>query len=308
MRAFAQKQNQTRKPASSSPTQSKTAAPGPDRREHPILKLQRTIGNHAVQRLLQAHAYAAIPVQTATAMEEQGKTGSEVFEAGPMMVQPEAPDQTPAPVNEDGLIDGEWTSEVAAHTFVNGGKTGTAIVNWAGGAGGTTPGIGGVDVVAPVIETAAPAAPGGTARAWVRAGTGKATVRRSYTGVLIGANGADYYITARAAARIDTHEQNHIAHSRTHHNTFITPLETRVAQRTGQPKALSQGADEAAARTALETFLDWNTTITNFRNADLADNQPGGAVDTADSASAGFYKDYGPRTVGGVNYTHYVDL
>jgi hypothetical protein len=248
-----------------------------------------------------------MPATTATAMEDEGQTGSDAFEGTPMTIPSEDPDQTPAPLNEDGLIDGEWMSEVAAHAFVNGGKTGTAIVNWAGGAGGTTPGVGAVTTVAPVIETSAPADAGATAQAWVRAGTGTATVSRSYTGVLTGANGANYYITARAAARIDRHEENHIAHSRTHHNAFITPLETRVAQHTGQAHALNQGADAAAARTALETFLDWNASLTSFRNADTADNTPGGAVDTADAASADFYQDYGARAVAGVNYPHYVD-
>lgn len=252
-------------------------------------------------------ACATIPAVKATAMEDQGKTGAEVFEGVPMTIHPEAPDQTAMPLNEDGLIDGEWTSDVIAHVFVNGGKVGTAIVNWVGGAGGTTPGIGSSTTVAPVIDTSAPAAAGGTASAWVRAGTGTVSVSRSYTGVLVGANGADYYITGRAATRIDRHEENHIAHSKTHHDAFLTPLETRIAQHTGQPKALNAGADAAAAKTALETFLKWNDSLTSFRNADLADNKPGGTVDTADAATADFYRDYGARAVGGVNYAHYVD-
>lgn len=244
---------------------------------------------------------------TATALEDQGKTGSEVLQGDPMPIMPEAPDQTPAPLNENGLIDGEWTSEVVAHVFVDGGKSGTAIVNWAGGAGGTTPGVGVVTTVAPVIETSAPPAAGGTARAWVRPATGTATVSRAYTGVLVGANGANYYITARAATRIDRHEEKHIAHSKAQHDAHIKPLEVRIAQHTGQAKALSQGADEAAARAALQTFLDWNNAITSFRTADTTGNTPGGTVDTTDAASADFYQDYGARAVGGVNYAHYVD-
>lgn len=252
-------------------------------------------------------ACATVPGRRATSLEPERKAGVDRFAGEPIAIQPEGPDQTPAPLNDDGLIDGEWSSELVARTFVNGGKTGTATVNWVGGVGGTTPGVGAITTVAPVIEKAAPAAAGGTAQAWVRAGTGKATVRRSYTGVLVGANGASYYITARAAARIDRHEENHIAHSRTHHNTFVTPVEARVARHTGQAKALSHGATDAAAKTALETFLDWNSSITSFRNADTADNTPGGTVDTADAASAGFYRDYGARAVGGVNYAHYID-
>ena len=55
MRTFAQRQKQTQKPASSSPALSHTATPAPHRPDL-ILHLQRTIGNHAVQRLLQTHA------------------------------------------------------------------------------------------------------------------------------------------------------------------------------------------------------------------------------------------------------------
>src|SRR5262245_34547441 len=284
MRSFAQKPKADQQTTSTRYFSKPSRAHAGQRRQvNSILHLQRTIGNHAVGRLLQVHpqeldeartsplprfdhdfsripvhtgthttiqqsqqldssvrpgrlACAAIPVGTATAMEDQGKTDSEVFEGEPMAIVPEDPDLTPAPLNEDELIDGEWPSEVAAHVFVNGGKAGTAIVNWAGGAGGTTPGVGAVTTVAPVIDTSGPPAPGGTAQAWVRAGTGTATVTRSFTGVLVGANGANYYITARAAARIDTHERNHIAHSSTNHNTHITPLEARIAQHTGQAK------------------------------------------------------------------------
>ncbi len=231
MRTFEEEPKPARVPA---PVETVTAR-APVGEASPILHLQRAIGNHAVGRMLQDRARggiacAAVPAGTATAMEDQGKAGSEAFEGEPMKIPPEGPDQTPAPLNQDGLIDGEWSSEVAAHAFVNGGKAGTAIINWAGGAGGTTPGVGVVTTVAPVIETSAPPAAGGTAQAWVRDGTGTATVSRSYTGSLVGANGPNYWVTARAAARIDRHEENHIAHSRTHHNTFITPLEARVAQ------------------------------------------------------------------------------
>lgn len=55
MRTFAQKQNQPQKLVSSRRARPHTATLGPEHREHPILHLQRTIGNQAVQRLLQTH-------------------------------------------------------------------------------------------------------------------------------------------------------------------------------------------------------------------------------------------------------------
>ena len=277
-------------------TGSTTTSHHPHRPKHgnSLLHLQRTIGNQAVQRML----------GVATAMEAPGKTGDDVMaHATPEMANA---DPTPAPLNEDGLIDGEWSSAAVAHTFTNGGKTGTGQVNWIGGNGGTTPNIGGITLVAPTIDTSAAPATGGTAQAWVRAGTGTAAVNRTYIGVTVGAHGV-YYITAAAAARIDVHEQGHVAQSRVAHDAHIQPLENRVKQHTTQAKALSQGATEAQAKTALDTFLNWNTSITNFRNADNAANLPGGTWDTTDSASANFYHDHGARVIGGVNYAHYID-
>ena len=55
MRTFAQKQNQPQELASSSPTRSNTAAPGPLSPD-PILHLQRAIGNQASQRMLHTDA------------------------------------------------------------------------------------------------------------------------------------------------------------------------------------------------------------------------------------------------------------
>ena len=53
MRELPKKQNQPRKPESSDPVRSGHEAPGPDLPSHAILNLQRTVGNRAVQRLLE---------------------------------------------------------------------------------------------------------------------------------------------------------------------------------------------------------------------------------------------------------------
>ena len=55
MRTFAQKQKQPQKPVSSSLARPHMATLGPDHREHPILHLQRTIGNQTVHRMLQTN-------------------------------------------------------------------------------------------------------------------------------------------------------------------------------------------------------------------------------------------------------------
>ena len=54
MRNFAQKQNQPQERVSPSLARSNTATSGPIHHTHPILHLQRTIGNQAMQRLLRA--------------------------------------------------------------------------------------------------------------------------------------------------------------------------------------------------------------------------------------------------------------
>jgi hypothetical protein len=268
------------------------------------------VGNNALAKLLMSVepgiATALHPGSVAHALLDEGRAGTEEFQAQPIGFESVGPDPAVPPINEDGLIDGEWTSEVAATVFVNAGKAGSGLVNWAGGNGGTTPGIGSSTSVAPSIDTR-PAGDAGTARAWIRAGTGTVAVRRHYFGVLVGANGT-YYITPAAAARIDTHEQNHIGHSRMAHDAHLVPLEARVAARAGEGNALSQGANEAAAKAALVAELKWNDSLTRFRDQDNAYNLPGGSVDTADSGSAGWYKDLGPRSVAGVNYAHYVDV
>lgn len=56
MRTFAQKQNQPHQKSSASLTRSNKLASSPSHDAHPLLNLQRTIGNQAVLRLLQARA------------------------------------------------------------------------------------------------------------------------------------------------------------------------------------------------------------------------------------------------------------
>jgi hypothetical protein len=56
MRTFAQKQNLPQKSVSSSLARPHLAPPGQAHHEHPLLHLQRAIGNQAVLRMLQTHA------------------------------------------------------------------------------------------------------------------------------------------------------------------------------------------------------------------------------------------------------------
>lgn len=56
MRTWAQKQNQVQKPGAASLARPNMATPGPAHHEYPLLDLQRTIGNQAVQRMLKTDA------------------------------------------------------------------------------------------------------------------------------------------------------------------------------------------------------------------------------------------------------------
>jgi hypothetical protein len=268
-----------------------------------LLPIQQQRGNRYVQKVL-----PQVCPTPPTLVEQADKESAEAAEGLALDRAPESAGLIDMPMNDSGLLDGDLQSDVVPHLFVSLGKTGAAIIHWAGGGGGRgNESTGSITVIAPQIDSAGPAAAGGSGTAWVRAGTGTATVTRSYTGALVGANGPNYYITARAATRIDAHEQAHVNSSSALHNTHITPLEVRVAARTGQPNALSTGTTAAQASAALQTFLNWNASILAFTNADIAANTPMGTVDMADRASPTYVREYGPRAVAGVNYLHYID-
>src|SRR3954466_2861562 len=91
MQTLAQKQNQPQKRASVGLVRSKTVASVPDYHGHPVLQLQRTVGNQAVQGMLQTrfdefnagltstasprlgHDFGRIPVRPTGAGEIQTK-------------------------------------------------------------------------------------------------------------------------------------------------------------------------------------------------------------------------------------------
>lgn len=156
----------------------------------------------------------------------------------------------------------------------------------------------------PTIETL----PAPAARAWVMPMTWHATVTRSYTGVPVGANGT-WFITANAAARIDRHEELHIAASQRHHDAHIKPLEVRCLKHQSEPRALVHGDTRARAIAALTAFVDWPAAIQRFRDADTAENSPMASLDRADLATKDFCHAYGPYTdpATGLSYDQIVD-
>src|SRR5438270_794733 len=78
MRTFTQKQNQPQKQVSLSLARSNVAAHGRDHRANLALQLQRTIGNQAVQRMLQTNAEEFKAGLTGTASPRLGYDFSHV--------------------------------------------------------------------------------------------------------------------------------------------------------------------------------------------------------------------------------------
>ncbi len=280
-----------------------------------VSRLQRVVGNAAIQRALAgASAAAAIPP---AAMLDEGKTGTEPLgqpQPQPLPLQAEGGGATPLGRSPWGDIDGGLVSDNKPKAFVDGGKTGAAVVHWAGGGGGRgNEGVGTIQqLVAPVYEgrDGQPANAQGQgakpAKAWIKPGTGKIKVKRSYKGVVVGANGS-YYITRRAMRRIDVHEEKHVSSTKSIYRTHLKPLERRVSRRRGRRSGLSAGNTRDEAIAQLRAEIDWNDAIMDFENQDTTENIPMGTVDTTELAQADFYFDYGPRTVKGANYDHYVD-
>jgi hypothetical protein len=294
------------------PERPREAQPAARDRSVAMLAMQAAVGNAVTSRFvagLQRSGMAPAAMLPEVEVEVGEFAGEPVTAEGhgekPVLPEPQK--------SEWDEYDGEVQSEHKACAFVDGGRVGEAAVYWSGGGGNGglgQQGLGDITLVAPIYEGAEPAAAGGQATAWIKPGTGTLTVTRSFRGVLNGANGT-WWFTAAARTRIDTHERLHVAATKAAHETHIKPLEQRIAAHTSQPNARTAGSTKAEAVTALQTFIDWNTSVQAFRTEDTTKNTPGpplGPVDSADFSSGSYVTDYGARTVGGANYAHYADV
>jgi hypothetical protein len=217
---------------------------------------------------------------------------------------------------EGGFQDGGRTGtaaygEHAGHdhvpqAFTDGGMTGTVV--WAGGGGAGAHGNQAVgSIQSQTLPTYESKANPDTkdADAWVKAGTGKVGVTRSWVGINSGDQGNGHFVTPAAATRINNHEILHVTSTKGHHDSHIKPLETRIADKT-----LGMGVSntEAGAIAVLKAAIKWPESIKSFQDGDTADNKPMGPVDNGDLASGTYPVDAGPGTVGGKNYQHRVRL
>lgn len=286
-----------------------------------VRHVQRAYGNRAVLSLLSQTPRAPQPVcrpgeeeVPAAPSADESSTGSlSVEEEFEPLVYEELPEQMGfVDLGRQGTAlygDASSSSNAARpRAFVNGGRTGTVV--WAGGGGAGAHGneaAGSIQAqVAPVFDSSPPTAAGNDAKAWVRAGTGTISVTRSWVGINSGNQGNGHFVTAGAAARINSHETQHVANSQANYTAALAPLEARVAARRAATPLL--GASAAAAIAALQANINWAATVTSFQTADSAANAPGGSVDTADLGSGTYPVDAGPGTVAGVAFQHRVRL
>jgi hypothetical protein len=270
-------------------------------------------GNRAVARLLAPTGGVVVQRE----FVDEGETGQGTIEPGPgEVVQPdlgeyaEGAQPVAESTNEFGEMDGSIDTGVVPHTFANKGQVATGRWHHCGGTGGrANEGVGSADLVAPQYDSSPPKKPGSNASAKVRKATGKVKVKRSFNGVVAGDNGTavwagsgggDVFIRTNAVNRMATHEVGHIKQTKKFHDEEIKPLETRLKQK-------RTAATEADAVVALQTFIDWNTSVNKFANKDTAMNTPGGTWDTTDQAKADFYHDKGAKTIKGKAFGHLIE-
>ncbi|MFX0046484.1 MAG: hypothetical protein ACFE8Z_11595 [Candidatus Hermodarchaeota archaeon] len=284
-----------------------------------------------------SHLASAAPPPTHVVSEEEEEVGSETVEgtlpsldteaalllAGEMKESEDLDSTLESDVLPTAFIDGGsigedriwWAggtlgSNVLPTAFVNSGSTGSDTVWWAGGGATGARGNQGVgsfqEKVDPIYDNE-PASEGGKYMAWIRDNTGKVKVERSYVSVKTGANGNDWYITARAKTRIETHEKGHVNKSKELYESYVKPIEDKVPDVRGKSNAVEAGNSAAQAVKSLKDAVKWDDGINNFKQKDKDANKPGGTWDTQEQATADWYYDYGPRGVGNKNYTHYVD-
>jgi len=192
--------------------------------------------------------------------------------------------------------------------FVDGGRTGTVAYNFDRSQGPHGVELSGTfqAIVVPVYDSRS-LGTWNDSEAWVRAGTGSVTVRRSYVGMTSGNQGNGNFVTARAVARAHQHEAAHIRNSQGHYNTYLRSLLTRIRSYTPAPTGgggVVTRFFQGAARGELERIIEWTSAVWRFRSADIADNRVGGTLDRSYLASTTRLFDAGPGTVGGTAYQH----
>lgn len=184
-------------------------------------------------------------------------------------------------------LEGEPDGE--PHAFTAGGKTGG--IAWAGGTNGMGPK--GNQPSGSVNSLAAPWVTGewggltSRASAWVIPGTGIAEVERSYLTSGAGDQGTGWWVSPKAAARLEQHEQLHVAKSRELYEADIQPVLDRVAESTTAGREASYFLSDAKAKVKRKIGDFWPG-IKQFVAEDMSANGKMGDVDESDLNSTSY--------------------
>jgi len=247
---------------------------------HPLLRLQRIIGNKGVQRLLRTEKHSSVPVCDHECCADTSR--SCIRNSVPVSFVARGK-TAEAPTYFERRVQGQGSviSDLRPSAFISAGRTGVASYYLAGGPGGLgneRPGLI-QGLVPPQIDSLNIH---GETSYCVRQQTGIVGISRSYTGVRAGDQGqagpaGRWFITSGAAARINQHEEGHIAESRRIHDATIAPMEQRLAERFICP--LSRRGQRSGLDDYLSRYVGWNTAIAEFRRQDRIRNQSNGTFD-----------------------------
>jgi len=189
-------------------------------------------------------------------------------------------------------LEGEPDGE--PHAFTAGGNTGG--IAWAGGTNGKGPKgnqpSGSVNPLAPPWITGEWGSLTKSASAWVIPGTGIAEVERSYLTSGAGDQGTGWWVSPKAAARLEQHEQKHVAASQKQYGNYIQPVLDNVEASTATGREASYFLSDAKAMVKEKIGGFWPG-IEAFVAEDREENGKGAKVDKADLASATWVRERG---------------
>lgn len=195
------------------------------------------------------------------------------------------------------------------HAFTDGGMTSTVV--WAGGGGAGPRGNQGTGTIqtyeTPTYESRSNGITSDS-NAWVKDGTGKIDVTRSWLGANAGDQGNGHFVTSSAAARFNSHEILHVNSTRSIYDTNIPPMLARLATYYASAGGTTSAFLQISAIWALKDAIGWEPAVKAFQDGDTAANAPMKTIDTNDLASGTYPVDRGPGKIGGKDYQHRVTL
>ena len=138
------------------------------------------------------------------------------------------------------------------------------------------------------------------ADAYVEPGTGITNVQRDYITSNAGDQGNGWYVTPAAAARLEVHEQTHVSKAKGNYDTYLDPMQKRVADSETLGKGKTFWRDDA--KNLLKRMIGWKDALQDFQDHDKNDNGKGGQLDQDDMFGPTWPRQIGPGDLNGVHY------